>query len=172
MKSYYNQTSDRLKFVAIEEDHARDWVAFFEGNDRLHLMGIDAGRPNLELAKEWIDVQLVRYKEKAFGHLIALNKDTDEVIGMGGIIPRTIKGLTEYEIAYSIVPAYWGKGYATEIATQMKKFATLNHIHHRMISQIHPENTASINVALKNGMKKLFDDVYRGIPVEVYGVDI
>lgn len=172
MKSYYNQSSENLTFRAIEGSDVKNWVGFFEGNDRLNFLGIDSTKPSLILAQEWIDRQRLRYKEEGYGLLIVSLKTTDEIIGMGGIIPRTIKGLGEFEIAYSIKPAFWGNGYATEIAQHLKSYGTKIAIHHRMISQIHPENEASIKVARKNGMRKLFEAFYLGQSVEVYGVDI
>jgi RimJ/RimL family protein N-acetyltransferase len=91
---------------------------------------------------------------------------------MGGVIPRDLEGRKEYEIAYSLLPDFWGKGYGTELARNMKKFALKNIKSNRFISITDIRNTGSINVAKKNGMKVLFRTTYLGMTVDVYGLDV
>ena len=60
--------------------------------------------------------------------------------------------IIEYEVTYSIIPRYWGKGYATELAQHFRDFARENIPAKSVISMIHPENMASIKVAENNKM--------------------
>lgn len=169
---YFNQESDRLRFRKLTEKDIPSWVDFFVDNDRLRFLGIrDWSKSKEILAEEWIRAQFKRYEEHGFGHLAVEIKESGAYIGMGGIIPRELNGKTEYEISYSLKPAFWKKGYGTEMAQQMKGFA-LKHIDaDRFISIIEVENVDSIHVAKKNGMSALFNTEFLGMDVVVYGIE-
>ncbi|MEO0470953.1 MAG: GNAT family N-acetyltransferase, partial [Bacteroidota bacterium] len=123
-----------------------------------------------QLADNWIRLQFGRYTAFGLGHLGAEEKDSHTFIGLGGIIPRQLKGKQEYEIAYSLLPAHWGKGYGTEIAQTMRDFGFHHMSSDRFISIIDKENARSQKVARKNGMKILFDTIYNDRAVDIYGI--
>lgn len=168
---YFYQESKRLTFRKLTQDDVSKWFAFFIDNDRLHFLGMDDTKPHEELAKDWIMAQFKRYEDFGLGHLAAELKTTKELIGLCGIIPRELHEQREYEVAYSLIPRFWKKGYGTEMAKQMKQFADKNIDTKRFISIIHIDNTDSINVAAKNGMKVLFRTEFMGMTVDVYGID-
>ncbi len=169
--NYFNQGSDRLKFRKLTEKDIPSWVEFFVGNDRLKYLGFDLQKSKEILAEEWIKAQLNRYENQGLGHLAVELKDNGGFIGMGGILPRELNGNNEFEIAYSLKPKYWGKGYATEIAKTVKNYAIENLDSNRFISIINIENTDSANVAKKNGMNVIFKTEYLGMKVDVYGIN-
>ncbi len=111
---YFNQESERLRFRKFTENDISDWVEFFEENDRLHFLGLDLTKTKDILAKDWISNQLERYKIHGLGLLAVEIKENGQFIGSGGIIPRELDGQNEYEIAYSLKPKFWKKGYGTE----------------------------------------------------------
>ncbi len=168
---YFDQQSERLQFRKLTEHDIPGWVDFFEDNDRLHYLGIDLSKPKDFLAEEWIKTQLTRYKSQGLGHLAAQLKTTGEFIGMGGIIPRELNGQVEYEIAYSLLPKYWGNGYATELAKCMYLYGQNNIKTDRFISIIDISNSDSAKVAVKNGMKIMSKTKYLGMSVNVFGIE-
>lgn len=167
--NYFKQESERLLFRKLSSADIHDWSTFFNDNDRLDFLGIDSSKDAQTLATEWIDKQLERYENDGLGHLAVIEKKSGEFIGMGGILPRYLNDKAEFEIAYSLKPAYWGKGYGTEIAQQMKYFGNLKGIATSFISIIHKDNQASKNVAEKNGMRVQYSTEFLGMPVYVYG---
>ena len=168
---YFNQESERLRFRKLTEEDIPSWVEFFVDNDRLRFLGIkDWSKSKEILANDWIRAQFDRYEKEGLGHLAVEIKETGEFIGMGGILPRELDGKKEYEISYSLKPAFWKKGYGTEMATQMKCFGQKNIDSGRFISIIEIENVDSIHVAKKNGMSALFNTEFLGMNVVVYGV--
>jgi len=167
---YFSQESKRLKFRKLTTNDISSWMEFFDDNDRLHFLGMDLSKDKKELASEWINAQIKRYEKQEFGHLAVEIKGTNEFIGMGGIIPRLLKEKEEYEVAYSLKPKYWGKGFGTEIANQIKEFGLKNIKTDRFISIIDNRNIQSANVAKKNGMKVLFETEYLGMEVDVFGI--
>jgi ribosomal-protein-alanine N-acetyltransferase len=82
-----------------------------------------------------------------------VERATGAFLGRCGLLPWTIDGALEVELAYLIDPARWGEGFATEAAR-----AIVRHAHEtlglgRLIGLIDPENAASVRVAEKVGMR-------------------
>jgi ribosomal-protein-alanine N-acetyltransferase len=94
-----------------------------------------------------------------------IHKPTQAFIGRCGLLPWTIEGREEVEVAYLLDRAYWGQGLATEAARALIDygFATLGLA--RLICLIDPRNQASIKVAQRSGM--LLEQA--GIPLDVTG---
>ncbi|MCO5191114.1 MAG: GNAT family N-acetyltransferase [Anaerolineae bacterium] len=79
-------------------------------------------------------------------------KENGRFIGRCGLLPWTIDGQLEVEIAYLIDQAYWGLGLATEAAQAIRDYGFYQLNLSRLVSLIDAENTASIRVAEKIGM--------------------
>lgn len=170
--NYFQQASNRLIFRKTSLADIPAWTEFFEKNDTLKFLGIDLSKDAKTHATDWITMQLGRYEKSGLGHLAVIEKVSGEFIGMGGILPRILNEKPVFEIAYSLKPAFWGKGYGTELARQMKQFGKEHKIAEQFVSIIHKDNAASIHVAEKNGMCVLFETHYLGMDVFVYGIDV
>ena len=157
--------------ISLTEKDIHSWIEIFNDNNRLKYLGMDLHKSKETLAEEWIKAQLNRYENQGLGHLAVELKENGNFIGMGGILPRELNGIKEYEIAYSLKPNYWGNGYATEIARKMRKFGSENIDTNRFISIIDVDNVESANVAKKNGMNVLFNTEYLGMNVDVFGIE-
>jgi RimJ/RimL family protein N-acetyltransferase len=169
LASYFNQESDRLLYRRLSLDDISEWADFFIDNPNLTYLGRGFPEDPEEAAQLWVERQLDRYEEWGAGHLGVIEKKSGTLIGMCGLLSREIEGKNEYEVAYSIKPAYWRKGYGTEMARQMKKFGREHKLAPRFVSMIHPDNVGSIKVAENNGMTFLFRSTYQEMEVEVYG---
>ena len=99
---------------------------------------------------EWIiDVY---YGQHGFGLWATTYKRTNEFIGRCGLLPWTIDGRSEVEVAYLLARAFWGRGLGTEAAWAILAYG-FEELHlSRLICLIDPANEASINVAVKIGM--------------------
>ena len=170
--NYFNQETKRLKLRRLTLDDIPTWTEFFINNDRLRFLGIDTTKDSKILATEWIQSQLKRYENQGLGFLALIEKETNSFVGLAGILPREINETTEFEIAYSLKPQFWKKGFATEVAIQLKEFGLNNKIAPRLISIIDKENIDSIKVANKNKMNILYEiDNYLGMNVYVFGIE-
>jgi RimJ/RimL family protein N-acetyltransferase len=173
MKEYYNQETERLNFRKMELSDLETWTRFFKNNDREHFLALDTDLTSEEKAKQWIDIQLERYQKNEFGHLVLTDKKTNSFVGICGLLTRNKDTNLDYEVAYSIMPDFWGNGFATEAAKKIKSFAKEHKLHKRVVSWIHPENTFSQNVARKNGLSFNGETIeFRGITVEVWEAPI
>ena len=118
-----------------------------------------------EEVQAWLDRQLERYRKWGFGLWAVILKENGAMIGQCGLTMQPWKGEDVLEIGYLFERAYWHRGYATEAARACRVYAfdTLNA--KEICSIIRDTNTASQNVALRNGMKKTDSWVkhYRGV---------
>jgi len=79
-------------------------------------------------------------------------KPTNQYIGRCGLLPWTIDGHTEVEVAYLLDKAYWRQGLGSEAAQAIARYA-FEQLHlSRLICLIDRENQASQKVAQHIGM--------------------
>ena len=81
-----------------------------------------------------------------------IHRETGKFIGRCGLLPWTIEGRPEVEVAYTLAREYWGRGLATEAAHGIVGHG-FERLHlPRLICLIDPGNAASQRVAEKIGM--------------------
>ena len=128
------------------------------------------GACTIEEAHNWLNSQLERYKNYGYGLWAVVLKENNEMIGQCGLSIQTWKNFKVLEVGYLFQRNYWHHGYATEAAIASKEYA-FNVLNANEVSSIiRTTNTQSINVALRNGMKKVDDWVkhYRGVDMPHY----
>ena len=128
------------------------------------------GAFTIEEAHNWLNSQLERYKNYGYGLWAVVLKENNEMIGQCGLSIQTWKNSKVLEVGYLFQRNYWHHGYATEAAIASKEYA-FNVLNANEVSSIiRTTNTQSINVALRNGMKKVDDWVkhYRGVDMPHY----
>lgn len=172
---YYNQNSERLEYRAAVEEDSIAWNAFFDDPAPLRFLGMNYGPYKDLSAEERSEKWILRIVERAnlnqFGQLVVLEKETKRIVGLAGIIQRTEDGVEgELEIAYSLLPEARGKGYGSEAAIHFKNWAFENTEVPSVISVIHVDNEASMNVARKNGMVPERTFEFFGMPVHLFRV--
>lgn len=110
------------------------------------------------------------YAKHGFGLWATIHKETGAFIGRCGLIPWTLEGKTEVEVAYLLAKDYWGQGLGFEAAR-----AILDHAFGplglaRIICMAFPENTASRRIAEKLGMSLEFEGVMDGEAIVIYAI--
>lgn len=120
--------------------------------------------------QEWLDRQIDRYHKWNFGLWAVILKETDEMIGQCGLTMQPWKEDEVLEIGYLFERQYWHNGYATEAAIACKEYAFEILGADEVCSIIRDSNTASQNVAIRNGMTKAdsWTKHYRGVDMPHY----
>lgn len=120
--------------------------------------------------QEWLDRQLDRYNKYGFGLWAAVLKESGEMIGQCGLTMQPWKDKEVLEIGYLFCRSYWHNGYATEAARACKKYAFEVLNADEVCSIIRDTNTASQNVAIRNGMSvaDTWTKHYRGVDMPHY----
>jgi RimJ/RimL family protein N-acetyltransferase len=110
-------------------------------------------------------------KHPDLGLWATIHKESDQFIGRCGLLPWTIEGQNEVEVAYLIAKEYWGQGLVTEAAGAVLHYGFEQLNLSRLICMIDPANHASRRVAEKIGMtleKEMDGFEGDGIPVLIY----
>lgn len=80
-------------------------------------------------------------------------KSTGENIGYGGLFDISASH-DRAEIGYGLIKKYWGKGYMTEIISEILRFGKSIAEFHKIYGIVIPGNEASIQLLEKNGFVK------------------
>ncbi|MBA3468846.1 MAG: GNAT family N-acetyltransferase [Herpetosiphonaceae bacterium] len=81
-----------------------------------------------------------------------IHRATNQFIGRCGLLPWTIEGTHEVEVAYLLDKAYWGQGLGFEAAQAILEYGFEQLQLSRLICLVDHGNQASIAVARKLGM--------------------
>ena len=90
------------------------------------------------------------YEKNGFGLYLIVLKETNESIGMCGLIRR--ENLEDVDIGYALLPRYWSKGFAVEAARATKAYARDVVGLKRIVAIVDPANEPSIRVLEKLGL--------------------
>ena len=164
------KSTNRLFIRKLERSDISAWKEFFINNPSLPYLGIDISKSPEENAKEWIEFQFKRYAENRYGHHALISKETGGFLGMCGLLTQSIDDKQEIEIGYSLLPKYWGNGYATEAARFFRDFGFEHEKLDHIISVIDIRNMASQKVAENNGMARNRQIKYHDLDVYIYQV--
>ena len=127
------------------------------------------GTRTLEETSEELDVFLHGHpKRPELGLWATIEKKSGAFLGRCGLLPWTIEGRPEVELAYLIDKARWREGFATEASLGIVAYARDALRLERLICLVMPGNEASAGVARKVGMQleRDFADEYG--PCHIY----
>lgn len=81
-----------------------------------------------------------------------IHKETNLFIGRCGLLPWTIDGVYEVEIAYMLAKPYWRQGLGVEVAQALVRYG-FEQLHlSRLIALTDPDHQASMHTAMRAGL--------------------
>ena len=99
-----------------------------------------------------------------------IEKNTGNMVGHCGFLKQNADNNGETAIAYSLLPQYRHKGYATEAAIKCRNYAFKNMLASSLISIISITNIPSQQVAVKVGMTIDKTTTYKGNEVNIFRI--
>lgn len=100
-----------------------------------------------------------------------IHKESGQFIGRCGLLPWTIDGVDEVEIAYMIGKPWWRQGLGTEVARALVMFGFEQRNQSRLIALIDPEHQASIRTAESAGLRfERTIELDDGFPTVLYSI--
>lgn len=155
----------RLKLV---EFTANDVDLYFQLTSNQEVMKFFEKTLTYEETKEELERIVRFYTEHGYCFWKVLLKANDQFIGICGLLHQMIDNQAEAEIAYRLLPEYWGQGYATEAAKATQAYAENELGITRLISLILPDNRASQKVARRLGAVKEKSLILHGLEHDLY----
>jgi ribosomal-protein-alanine N-acetyltransferase len=109
--------------------------------------------------------------DPTLGLWATVRKSDGKFIGRCGLLPWTIEGRAEIEVAYMIGPRFWRQGFASECARGIVAygFGTLDL--KRLISLIDPLNEASKRTAMSAGLAFEREIVLDDMRFELFAIE-
>ena len=159
--------TERLYLREMEQTDFEALCKILQDEDTMYAY---EGAFNNAEAHEWLDRQIYRYQKWNFGLWAAVLKETDKMIGQCGLTMQQWKDQEVLEIGYLFERSHWHQGYATEAAKACKQYAFEKLNASEVCSIIRDSNTASQNVAMRNGMvmKDQWIKHYKGVDMPHY----
>lgn len=146
------EKTDRIEFRMLTSEDFDAWLPLFYEPDVARYLHMPPNKSALEYCSLWFDKAMNRYEKDLGGLNVLVNRSSGLMVGQCGILVQEIEGAERLEVGYSILPEYWGKGYASEAAIKCRDFAFENNFSNNLVSNVHIENFGSEKVALRNGM--------------------
>jgi len=153
--------TERLLLRQFSTEDAEFILALLNDPSFIRNIG-DKGARTIDDANSYIlNGPVASYAKNGFGLYLVKLKETNESIGMCGLIKRDT--LEDVDIGYAFLPRFWSKGYAVESALAVKEYAKNVVGLNRIVAITDPENEGSIRILEKIGLQfermvKLSDD--------------
>jgi RimJ/RimL family protein N-acetyltransferase len=126
------------------------WALYCNPNITRYIPDAPRSREDAQLELEWHMYGHPKHPE--LGLWATVHKETGKFIGRCGLLPWTIDGQYDVEVAYTIAEEYWGQGLGSEAAQAILQYGFEKLNLSRLICLIDPDNTGSQKVAEKIGM--------------------
>jgi [ribosomal protein S5]-alanine N-acetyltransferase len=92
-----------------------------------------------------------QYARHGVGRWAVIRKDDDRYVGWCGL--KYLEDTREYDLGYRFYEEHWGRGYATETARAVLDWARAHLPNVRIVGKAHVDNSASIRVLEKLGLR-------------------
>lgn len=159
--------TDRIALCVPELCHIDALAALWGDVETMKHIGA-GGAWSREQVKERIERAVRNQAERGMTFWTVVEKATGAVIGQGGLVPIEFNG-SEIELGYRLGKAYWGKGYATEIAKMSAGYGFGQLGLTDLVAVCYAENLASRRVLMKVGFVENGEsDAYYGVRLVVH----
>lgn len=165
------EETERLHFRLPNDNDFDAWLYLFtDDKNAAKFLGLNSLKTPEEQCKAWFEKSKYRLDNDLGGMNALVDKPSGKLVGYCGLLVQEVDNNIELEVGYSIIPAYQGKGYASEAAKKCRDYAFSNNFSNSLISIIHPENIGSQKVAQNNGMTLLKSTTFKDSPANIYGI--
>jgi RimJ/RimL family protein N-acetyltransferase len=166
-----NLETERLRTSFLTFKDIPNWATFFQDKEATELFPDFGTTDELKISEQWIQRQLNRYQNNQFGLQALFRKETDEFIGLCGLVSQIVDEIEEIEVGYHILKKFWGNGFAPETAKCFINYAFENQLTQSVISIIDIRNVKSQRVAEKNNLFIDKQTKWNNLDVYIYRIN-
>ncbi len=121
--------------------------------------------------KAYLERNLAHWSRQGFGIWILRDPTTGRVMGRAGLRHVDIEGSPEVELAYALLPEFWGQGLATDVAracvTIGREWLGLS----SLVALTRPDNVASQRVLIKAAFAPVREVIHKEEPHVLFRTD-
>lgn len=121
--------------------------------------------------KAYLERNLAHWSRQGFGIWILRDPTTGRVMGRAGLRHLDIEGSPEVELAYALLPEFWGQGLATDVAracvTIGREWLGLP----SLVALTRPDNVASQRVLIKAAFAPVREVIHKEEPHVLFRTD-
>jgi ribosomal-protein-alanine N-acetyltransferase len=158
----------RTAHLQLCRPQSADWEDFALMHENPKVMATLGGVRSREQLRPWFDRLLLHWERHEYGWWVARDLESGAFAGRGGLAHVAVEGRDEVEVGYRFLPAFWGRGLATELARESihQGFDTLGLP--ELVSFTLVTNLASRRVMEKTGFRYERDFVHTNFPHVLY----
>jgi [ribosomal protein S5]-alanine N-acetyltransferase len=161
-------STERLTAERLRPEHLSDYVRLFQDVRVMESLSPDGKPlPAAEVAR-WLQLSLDQWDRHHYGYWVIRTKDGNRFAGRAGLKSVDMLGKNEVELAYALLPEFWGQGFATEISTAILELAFKTIGLTEVVCFTLTTNLASQRVMKKVGFQFERDGVHVDLPHVFY----
>ncbi len=141
--------TERLVLRPLENGDASEIFAMRSDADVMRF--IREPQKNIAESIDWIRLVSSRWESERTGFCAVVERQSEKFAGWCGVWRLDETG--ETEIGYAVAKKFWGKGFGTEAARRILEYAFAELDAERVVAVARPENSSSIRVMEKIGMR-------------------
>lgn len=122
-------------------------------------------------AARWLDSDVQHWRAHGFGPWVLFDHSDGSFVGRAGLHWTEVEGQRVIELAWALLPEWWGRGLATEAAVAAIGVARERGIE-RLVAFTLISNVASRRVMHKAGLRLLREIEHAGLPHVLYELDV
>ncbi len=143
--------TERLILRRLELADAEFILELLSDPSFLRFIG-DKGVRTLDHAREYIENgPMASYQRFGFGLFLTARREDGVPIGICGLLKR--ESLRDVDVGFAFLPRYWSNGYAFESASAVLSYGRKTFGLTRIVAITSPDNTPSICLLEKLGLK-------------------
>lgn len=150
--------------LLAERVTAAHWLDLRRMDDDEDFMALLGGVRDTAGTVAYLEMNLKHWADHGFGMWMLRDPQTSGVIGRAILRHLDVEGTDEVEVGYGFIPAYWGRGLATEIARACVRLGFEQLGLPSLVAITTPANLASQRVMTKAGLVYERDIVHAGVP--------
>jgi RimJ/RimL family protein N-acetyltransferase len=156
--------TERLILRHLTEEDLRELLRIHGAPEVTRFMGALDRRK----AARWMELNERDWRERGYGRLAIVERGSRRFLGRTGL--KYWPQFGETEAGWLLRPDAWGYGFATEAARACLDWGLRNLGLPYVTAMIRPDNSRSLRVADRLGMRPMRDDVLLDEPVVVYSI--
>lgn len=121
-----------------------------------------------EVSADILAQLMAHWEQHGFGYWMARDAESGAFVGRGGLRRVVVGGAEEVEVGYALLPEYWSRGLATELARECVRVGVEILGLAELVAFTLPTNAASRRVMERVGFTYARDIIWAGMPHVLY----